>query len=47
MAQGKLIPLAILLVDWTYKLLAGSNDLITACYHRQRGNLTLYLAIRC
>lgn len=44
-AQWKLIPLAFLSVDWPYKLLAGSNGLITACYERQRSNWALYLVI--
>lgn len=42
----KPIPSAILSLDWLYKLLAGSNGLITACYQRQRGNWALYLVIR-
>lgn len=45
-AQCKLIPMAFLSVDWPYKLLPGSNGLITACYQRQRGNRTLYLVTR-
>lgn len=44
-AQCKPIPPAFLSVDWSYKLLAGSNGLITACYQRHRGNWTLYLVI--
>lgn len=44
-ARCKLIPSAFLSVDWPYKLLPGSNGLITACYQRQRGNWTLYLVI--
>lgn len=40
-------PTAFLSLHWSYKLLAGSNDLITASYQRQRGNWDLYLVIWC
>lgn len=44
-AQRKLILSAFLPVDWPYKLLPGSNGLITACYQRLMGNRSLYLAM--